>query len=297
MPHQCYACDPANPDRIYREPGEGLQARISARFTGPPGNANGGIATGMLACPARGVAGERALVTRITARVHAGVPVDRALRAAATQSDGAITVAVSDGATELISGTVETFAPAWAMQPGDQLTDAAPGHESMLSQMAAVDVPAREPFYVETGDHPIPGCFSCGPENPRGLHVIPRVVSDGVIASARRPGAEFDDGNGAVSPLIQASALDCSSGICMPLGLQQELLAEDKFFLLGTLDVRFLRLPPIGVAYRIIGQALRRDGRKFYGLSAMVDARGGLYAYAEAIWIVAGISRTAAFGG
>jgi hypothetical protein len=41
---------------------------------------------------------------------------------------------------------------------------------------------------------------------------------------------------------------------------------------------------------------LLRDGRKFFGLSALVDDAGAAYAMAESTWIIAGITRTAAFG-
>jgi hypothetical protein len=41
---------------------------------------------------------------------------------------------------------------------------------------------------------------------------------------------------------------------------------------------------------------LRRDGRKFFGLSALVDDGGAPYAIAESTWVIAGISRTLAFG-
>ena len=82
----------------------------------------------------------------------------------------------------------------------------------------------------------------------------------------------------------------------MPLEMQRELLALDQFFLLGSLDVRYLRLAPSGLGYRVAAKALRRDGRKFFGLSVLAGEDGTPYAMAEATWIVAGISRTAAFG-
>jgi len=82
----------------------------------------------------------------------------------------------------------------------------------------------------------------------------------------------------------------------MPVAMQRELLELDQFFLLGSLDVRCLRVPPLDCGYRVAAKALRRDGRKFYGLSALVDDAGTPYAMAESTWIIAGVSRTAAFG-
>jgi hypothetical protein len=166
----------------------------------------------------------------------------------------------------------------------------------LASELIGIAVPDRPPFFEETGDHPIPGCFSCGPQHPDGLHIYPRVVADGVTCAPWHAPAEFDDGDGALSPMIVASALDCSSGICMPLEMQRELLREDRFFLLGTLEVHYLRRPPVGRDYRVVAKARERDGRKFLGVSALLDDRDEVHAIAEATWIVAGISRSEAFG-
>jgi hypothetical protein len=95
---------------------------------------------------------------------------------------------------------------------------------------------------------------------------------------------------------VIASALDCSSGICLPREQQEELLRTDQFYLLGSLDVRYLRAAPVDASYRVVGRALRRDGRKFYGMSALFDESGTPYATAEAIWIIVTMTRTHAFG-
>jgi hypothetical protein len=103
--------------------------------------------------------------------------------------------------------------------------------------------------------------------------------------------------NGGIARSIIASALDCSSGICLPREEQIELLRNDQFYLLGSLDVRYLRVPPLDVTYHVTARARRRDGRKFYGASALFDAAGTPYATAEAIWIIVAMTRTQAFGG
>jgi hypothetical protein len=117
-----------------------------------------------------------------------------------------------------------------------------------------------------------------------------------VTCAPWRPSPEFDDGDGVLSTMILASALDCSSGICMPVAMQRELLAEDRFFVLGSLELRMLRVPPVGREYRVVAKALARDGRKFFGLSALFDDAGTPYAMAESTWIVAPVTRTEAFG-
>jgi hypothetical protein len=82
----------------------------------------------------------------------------------------------------------------------------------------------------------------------------------------------------------------------MPVEMQRELLEHDQFFLLGSLDVRYLRVASVERDYRVAAKALLRDGRKFFGLSALFDGAGAPYAMAEATWIVAGMTRIKAFG-
>ena len=104
------------------------------------------------------------------------------------------------------------------------------------------------------------------------------------------------DGDGTLSLAVLTSAVDCSSGICMPRAEQKELLERDEFFLLGTMDVRYLRVASADRRYRVAAKALGRDGRKFYGLSVLAGEDGLAYAMAESTWIIANMTRTAAFG-
>ena len=305
--HRCYACDPANPHRVFTANEGGIAARVAARFVGPPGNANGGVATALLACPTLQAASQdgapHAAVTRITARIRAGVPVDAPLRAEVSAVDATsgsapanYEVAIIGGAQPLVSGAVDVARFEKPRQPGDELSLVPPERANDVAQLAALAVPDRPPFYEETGDHPIRGCFSCGPDHADGLHIYPRVAADGVVCTPWRPAAEFDDGGGVLSTLVLTSAIDCSSGICMPVAMQRELLDLDQFFLLGSLDVRYLRVPSLNRGYRVAAKALLRDGRKFFGLSALIDDAGTPYAMAESTWIIAGVSRTQAFG-
>jgi hypothetical protein len=273
-------------------------ATFPLRFNGPPGSANGGIAVGALACPALASNGA-ARVARIQARLRSAVLCDRALDAVTSEAGGLVAVALHLDGAPLIDGVV-TFGASDA--PEGRARQASPLRSDdrldELNELARVAVKGtdRPPFFEETGDHPIAGCFSCGPNNPRGMHIYPRAVSDGVTCAYWETTGEFDDGDGTISPMIVASALDCSSGICMPFEMQRELLAEDRFFLLGSLDVRFLRGVPVNNEYRVIAKAGARDGRKFFGRSALFDDAGTPYATTDATWIIAGISRTEAFG-
>jgi hypothetical protein len=293
--HQCYACD-----RIFTYRGEATEAKVPARFEGPPGNANGGIAAAALICPALHAAsrdgGRHAAALRVTARIRAGVPLNAPVAVIADPAEGGYDVALRAADTPLVTGAVQIMDFDAPPRRGDVLASIPDERERDISELAAVAVPDSPPFFEETGDHPIPACFSCGPKHPDGLYIYPRVVGDGVTCAPWRPAPEFDDGGGVVAQLILTSALDCSSGICMPIAMQRDLLDRDQFFLLGSLDVRYLRLPPLEQDYRVAAKALARDGRKFFGMSALFDGAGTPYAYVDSAWIISGVSRTEAFG-
>jgi hypothetical protein len=307
--HRCFACTDHD-DRTSFD--DGARLRVPGRFRGPPGNVNGGFATGMLACPVLHAGArdgvEHAVVSRITARLRAGVPVERDLAVKVWPADaGRYAVSVRDGETEVISATADAHAFDHAPRAGDVLAVVPEERSADVGQLAALAVPETAPFFEQIGDHPIPGCFSCGPEHASGLHIYPSFVDDG-LTCALWPGSAsaFDNadggpgdggpGDGTLSQAVLTAAIDCSSGICMPVAMQKELIDRDEFFLLGTMDVHYLRVPPAGGSYRVAAKALRRDGRKFYGLSVLARDDGVAYATAESTWIIANVSRTAAFG-
>ncbi len=297
--HRCYSCADTNHERCSFD--DGYRLRVPSRFRGPQGNVNGGMAVGMLACPVLHAA-ERdglryATVTRITARLRAGVPVDTDLAVEVWPGDeGGYTISVRAGDTEIISASAEVMrfetppvvGQVLAMVPEERLAD--------VRELAAIAAPDVPPWFEETGDHPIPGCFSCGYDNAAGLHIYPRVAEDGVTCAPWASAADFDNGDGTLSTAVLTSAIDCSSGICMPVAMQRELLAQDQFFLLGTMDVRYLRVSGADALYRVAAKALRRDGRKFFGLSVLADEASVAYAMAESTWIVVAVPRATAFG-
>jgi acyl-coenzyme A thioesterase PaaI-like protein len=235
-------------------------------------------------------------VTRITARLRASVPLEKGLTVAVDPSDSDYAVTVADGGAPLITGTVESARFDVLRRPGDKISRVPAGRSREIEAMARIAVPDRAPFFEEVGEHSVPGCFACGPEADRGLRIYPRVVADGVVCSAWRPDPEFRDDGGALSAPILTSALDCSSGICMPVAMQRELIEEDRFFVLGSLDVRYLRVAPLARDYRVVAKALHRDGRKFFGLAALFDNDGVPFAMTESTWVVAAVTRTEAFG-
>jgi hypothetical protein len=301
--HRCYACEHV----FSYTAGGAVSARFSKRFEGPPGAVNGGIAVGSLACPALSSLSDDGatfpFVVRSQARLLAPMLVDRELAVVVKRQRRSHDVSIFAGREATIVGQVQSASAGRQLEADTalhELLEDQPGYErpdtGQLAHLANVAVPDARPFFEELGEHSVPGCFSCGPDAKDGMHIYPRFVGDGLVCAPWTPPLEFEDGNGAVSPMIIAAALDCSSGICIPRETQRELIEQDRFFLLGSLSVSFLRLPPVGRDYRVVGKLLRRDGRKFFGLSALFDEGGTPYACAEATWIVAGITRSEAFG-
>jgi len=304
----CYGCDPVNPDRFARHEDGRTVLRIPARFEGPPGNVNGGLAAGALTCPALeaaqrdGVA--HAVVTRVSARLHKGVPHSRdlaasvaAAHAGSSREESALfDVTLLNGGDSVISGAVDVRSLPGDAPPGVAIAQAPDNVAAVLDEMAAVGAPESQPFFEVTGDHPVIGCFSCGPRNARGLHVFPRFAAHGVTWASWAPERDLADAHGGLAASIIAAALDCSSGVCMPQAEQEELLRNDQFYLLGSFDVRYLRTAPVDAVYHVVGRARGRDGRKFHGVSALFDDHGTPYAFAEAVWIVVNARRSEVLG-
>ncbi|MEX2227607.1 MAG: hypothetical protein WEB52_14285 [Dehalococcoidia bacterium] len=229
----CYCCEPGNPDRIATHGASGTSLRFPARVEGPPGNVNGGMAVGALACPAIEAATRDGIahpaVTRVTARLHSGIPHSRDLQAKTARANGAYDVEVRDGDASLISGRVEVTMLAQPARAGDVLSSMPAELDALVREMARGSEPSTPPFFEETGDHPVIGCFSCGPRNALGLHIYPRFAGHGVTWAAGSPEPSFVDAGGGLASSIVASALDCGSGICLPREQQEELLRNDQF--------------------------------------------------------------------
>lgn len=127
--------------------------RIPARYAGPPGSANGGVAAGMLA-QTLGQASVQVTLRRPP-------PLEADLRVeAGSLYDGAELVAVA------VPGRVELEPP------------------------PAVAVPAAAATAASYGglvDHPFPGCFVCGTGRTDGLGLRPGNVSAGHVAAVWTP--------------------------------------------------------------------------------------------------------------
>ena len=146
--------------------------RIAARFNGPPGSANGGVAAGRLAAYVGAAAVE------VTLRRPPPLDVD-------------LRVDASGGGARLLDGDllVAEAVPA--------TVDVEPGVPVSVEAAAATVFPGRDA-------HPFPTCFVCGTGRPDGLGVHPGPLGDGRVASTWTP--ESDD------PVLVWAALDCPGG-------------------------------------------------------------------------------------
>lgn len=145
--------------------------RIAARFNGPPGTANGGIACGRLAAYVGAPAVEVTL--------RRPPPLDTDLRVDASGGtarlhDGELLVA------EAVPATVELEVP----------------EPPALDQARAA-----EATYAGLADHPFPTCFACGPARADGLGLRPGLIGAERAACTWTPA---DD-----DPVLVWAALDC----------------------------------------------------------------------------------------
>ncbi len=74
MEHQCYLCDPKNPDRVFTYDSDIATLRIPQTFVGPPGRAHGGVSVASLMCPALHLASRSGVanpvVRNVSGRLH-----------------------------------------------------------------------------------------------------------------------------------------------------------------------------------------------------------------------------------
>ena len=148
--------------------------RIAARFNGPAGSANGGVAAGRLASYVGAAAVEVTL--------RRPPPLDRDLRVDASGG----TARLHDGdllVAEAVPSTVELDLP----EP--------------VSVERAREV---EQAYAGLVDHPFPTCFSCGTQRTDGLGLRPGLLTEGRSACTWTPA---DD-----DPVLVWAALDCPGG-------------------------------------------------------------------------------------
>ncbi|MEU7820104.1 hypothetical protein [Catellatospora sp. NPDC049133] len=169
---------------------------------------------------------------------------------------------------------VTTTADGWALVGPD-------GALIASAVRRADDIPAVPPVsrtealaasgrYAGHTDHPFPTCFVCGPQRPDGLRIFPGRLPDGRTAATFVVPPD-------VSPTVVWAALDCPGGWAV--------IDRDQAFVLGRYAVAVDGLPESDDECVVVGQPVRREGRKALVRSSLYAPDGALLARAEATWI------------
>lgn len=226
---------------------------IPARFSGPPGSANGGYTCGLVA----------GLLDAEVASVslRAPPPLERLLDV--VSHDGG--VELRDGDTLIAEGA-----------PDELLLDV-PDAVSPADAAAASQAGSEQ----WCAEHPFPGCVVCGPARDPGdgMRLFPGELRDGVYGTEWTPDPSLDDGDGWVRPECVWAALDC------PTSAPVANFGEGPAMVLARLTSR-LACPVItGESHALVSWRLEVDGRKRHGACALFDSEGLLLCASRALWI------------
>ncbi|MGN6686416.1 MAG: PaaI family thioesterase [Actinomycetales bacterium] len=236
---------------------------IPARFSGPPGSANGGYTAGLAAVALLGddsCGGGQAV--EVTLRVPP--PLEQPLDVVReSDADGHQALQLRDGDRVVVEARVVD-------------TDLAP-----VEPVSAEVARASEPGYRGLEGHPFPTCFACGTERarPDALALWPGEVagSPGTTACTWRPDVSLAADDGCVRPEAVWAALDCPSGWTIDI--------VGRPAVLGRMTVQLDARPPVGEECVVVGRLLGREGRKAFTASTLYDADGRVLARATATWI------------
>lgn len=228
---------------------------IAPRFCGPPGTANGGYLSGLLA---RGLEGAVEVTLRAAAPLATPLDVDRA-------PDGALTLSLE----------------------GRQLAIAVRSSLSLelppLPDLAQVEACAGGCRAMRT--HPFPRDFVCGPERAPGdgLRIFPGVVpGTDRVAAIWTPDASLCGADGRVATEFLWAALDSSSSF--PL-LEPEAARALEPLVLGRLCVRIEGSLRAGEPTLVLAWPIALEGRRGVAGAALVDASGRAIGLARATWV------------
>ena len=227
------------------------EARVGARFCGPPGSGNGGYTVGMLG---------KHLGDEVEVTLKRPIPLDTTMQIAAEGT----TAALFHQGVEIVSARTAEL----DLNIPDPIT---------FGQATS----ARADFDGYK-DHPFPNCFVCGTNRScgEGMCLFTGEIADGVVASSWVPNAELADYRGIASPELVCAALDCPGAWALI-----HRYGIDGPVVLGRITYRLEQPVHAGGRYVAMGWALGREGRKAFCGTAIYDAEGNICAAAKATWI------------
>ena len=243
------------------------QVSLPRRFCGPPGSANGGYASGVLA---------RALGGDADVTLLAPPPLDRALTL--ERGEGHVRL-LADAALVAFARPLEVD-----LAPPPPVT-----YDEALVAAASFDAAA----YAR--GHVYPHCYTCGPARGPGdgLRIFPGATQQpGVVAWPWTPRARDVDGRATVDEPVLWAALDCPSG-CAWYAAEPGLAT----IVLGRMAAAVLRRPSVDEPLLVLGWAQRAEGRKRLAGSAITSTTGEPVAVSRSTWITLDREQQARFEG
>ena len=240
---------------------------IAPRFCGPPGTANGGYASGLLAQHAQGI---------VRVRLERPVPLERELEVHEL-ADGILELRDRDDRIALAEPTTLDLA-----------VPTAP------SYLEAIEASRR---YVGLHGHVFPRCFVCGPERARadGLRIFAgSLAASGDPASRDQAPAEPAHPVATVAaPWVPDIALGAPDGKIRPEFMWAALDCPGYFaarsdgvpMLLASFTAHVDRRVHVDESCVVVGWRIRGEGRKQEVGTALFDDDGELCAQAHALWI------------
>ena len=222
---------------------------IDPRYCGPPGMGNGGYVAGKLAAFIDGP---------VEVMLRQPTPLGTNLDICENGEDG---LQLKHGETVIAEAHPFPFELEVPEPPSFEEADAAWGNHPGLA------------------NHPVPGCFVCGPKRPDGLRICAgRMPGRDDVATAWTPAAELADAAGRVLSEFIWAVLDCPGGFS---------LGGNQFIpvLLGKFAVQIVADVIAGEPHVISGWLIANEGRKYFTGTAIHTAAGELCAYTSGTWI------------
>ncbi len=226
---------------------------IPARFNGPPGSANGGVACGRCAALVDGPA---------QVSLMAPPPLDAPFETRPT-----------DGGHGVWAGDVQVAQARPADEP----------HLTLPARPSVEDARAASANHTHTG-LAFPTCFVCGRARGQGdgLRIFPGPLEGlDAVAASWTPDASLTlsdaDPDAPVPEEFVWAALDCPTYFAFRQTNLVALLAR----MTGVVE----RSPRVGEPTAVVAWPLAADGRKRRSASALLSANGEVLGKAEALWI------------
>lgn len=226
--------------------------RISRRFTGPEGMANGGYVAGLVAEAIGGPA---------KIRLHAPTPLEKDLH---IEMEGGIARLTEDGRL-LVEG--EALGKPLDLSP-------------IPAPPSADEIDVASGNFPDSASHMAPNCFVCGTdrdaEDALCIYAGESPARDVAVASWV-PAEDLAGPDGHVRPRYLWAALDCPSYFALG--------QTDRVALLAGFAARIERPVAPGEKLTVTAWPLEKEGRKMHAGSVIHDEDGDIVAAARALWV------------